>query len=86
MKNVLDKIRQRPPGRKNAQGMVEFALILPVLLLMIVGIIEFSRLMFAWIIIEIPPVSAFVMQSPATSTANTARMRTTTAPATLTRN
>ena len=52
MNNIFAKIRQKPPGRKNAQGMLEFALVLPVLLLMIVGVIEFSRLMFAWVIIE----------------------------------
>ncbi len=52
MKNILTEPYQKPPARKNAQGMVEFALVLPVLLLMIIGVIEFSRLMFAWVIIE----------------------------------
>jgi len=52
MKNIFIKTHQKRPGRKNAQGMLEFALVLPVLLTMILGIIEFSRLMFAWIIIE----------------------------------
>ncbi len=52
MKNIFIKTNQKRPGRKNAQGMLEFALVLPVLLTMILGIIEFSRLMFAWIIIE----------------------------------
>ena len=52
MKNIFTRTYQKSPGRKNAQGMLEFALVLPVLLLMILGIIEFSRLMFAWIIIE----------------------------------
>ena len=52
MKNILAKKFQKPHGRKNAQGMLEFALVLPVLMLMILGVIEFSRLMFAWIIIE----------------------------------
>lgn len=52
MNNIFKKILKKSRGRKNAQGMVEFALVLPVLLLMILGIIEFSRLMFAWIIIE----------------------------------
>ena len=43
------------PHRKKptkAQGMVEFALILPILLLLIFGIMEYSRLFYAWIIIE----------------------------------
>ncbi len=52
MKNIFFRTYQKSPGRKNAQGMLEFALVLPVLLLMVLGIIEFSRLMFAWIIIE----------------------------------
>lgn len=43
---------QKLTGRRKAQGMVEFALVLPLLLLIIVGVIEFSRLMYAWIIIE----------------------------------
>ncbi|MBE0681426.1 MAG: pilus assembly protein, partial [Anaerolineales bacterium] len=38
--------------RRKAQAMVEFALVLPLLLLLLVGVIEFSRLMFAWIVIE----------------------------------
>jgi len=35
-----------------AQSMVEFALILPVLLLLLFGILEYGRLFFAWISIE----------------------------------
>ena len=41
--------KRRP---KKAQGMVEFALILPILVLTIVGILEFGRLFYAWLIIE----------------------------------
>ncbi len=52
MNKLFRKILPKSPGHRTAQGMVEFALVLPVLLLMLVGIIEFSRLMFAWIIIE----------------------------------
>lgn len=52
MKNNIYKKSLKRSGRKHGQGMVEFALVLPVVLLMIVGVIEFSRLMFAWIIIE----------------------------------
>ncbi len=52
MKYFFARLRQKPPGSKNAQGMLEFALVLPVLLMMIIGVIEFSRLLFAWIIIE----------------------------------
>ncbi|MBK9781410.1 MAG: pilus assembly protein [Anaerolineales bacterium] len=44
--------RKKGKGRKKAQAMVEFALVIPLVLLMLVGIIEFSRLLFAWIIIE----------------------------------
>ena len=36
-------------ARKNAQGMVEFALVLPVLLLVLFGIIEFGRLLFIYV-------------------------------------
>jgi hypothetical protein len=52
MNNIFSRAFQKPPGRKNAQGMLEFALVLPIILLMVLGIIEFSRLMFAWVIIE----------------------------------
>lgn len=37
------KLRKR---NENAQGMVEFALILPILLLLVIGIVEFGRLLF----------------------------------------
>ncbi len=51
MKNIFSRTYKKQPIRKNAQGMLEFALVLPVLMLMTVGVIEFSRLMFAWVII-----------------------------------
>lgn len=38
--------------KTKAQAMVEFALVIPILLLLVVGIIEYSRLLFAWIVIE----------------------------------
>ena len=38
--------------RKKAQAMVEFALIIPILLLLLVGIIEYGRLFYAWLIVE----------------------------------
>ncbi|HUI88168.1 MAG TPA: TadE/TadG family type IV pilus assembly protein [Anaerolineales bacterium] len=38
--------------RKKAQAMVEFAMVLPVLLLLVFGLLEFGRLLYAWIIIE----------------------------------
>ncbi len=44
--------RRKALGQKNAQSMVEFALILPILLLLIFGIIEYGRLFFAWISVE----------------------------------
>ena len=40
------------PRQKKAQAMVEFALIIPILLLVLVGLIEFGRLFYAWLIIE----------------------------------
>ena len=42
---MLRKLSEKKE-RQNAQGMVEFALILPILLLVILGIIEFGRLLF----------------------------------------
>jgi hypothetical protein len=51
--NALHKTTQeKTPQRTKAQGMVEFALVLPILLLLIFGIIEYSRLFYAWILIE----------------------------------
>jgi len=38
--------------RDNGQGMVEFALVLPILLLVIFGIIEFGRLLFTYSMIS----------------------------------
>lgn len=40
------RIRSGKRKRENAQGMVEFALILPILLLVVLGIVEFGRLLF----------------------------------------
>ncbi|MBI3166552.1 MAG: pilus assembly protein, partial [Chloroflexi bacterium] len=40
------------PRPKKAQAMVEFALIIPILLLVIVGLIEYGRLFYAWLIVE----------------------------------
>lgn len=49
-KNLLKRWIMRPENR--GQGMVEFALILPLLLLLIFVIIELGRLFFAWMAIE----------------------------------
>ncbi|HRQ33728.1 MAG TPA: TadE/TadG family type IV pilus assembly protein, partial [Anaerolineales bacterium] len=43
---------RRTQQRAKAQAIVEFAIVLPILLLVLVGIMEVSRLMFAWIVIE----------------------------------
>ena len=44
------------PKRRNArrpgQGLVEFALILPILLFVLFGIIEFARILQAWLSVE----------------------------------
>ncbi len=52
MKTGYMKKWQKMTPRKKAQAMVEFALALPFLLLVIFGILEFGRLMYAWIIVE----------------------------------
>ena len=38
--------------RQKAQGLLEFALALPILLLLVFGIIEFGRLLQAWLALE----------------------------------
>ena len=45
-------IPKKIPRSKKAQAMVEFALIIPILLLVIVGLIEYGRLFYAWLIVE----------------------------------
>ncbi len=52
MKTGFFKKWQKMTRRKKAQAMVEFALALPILLLLVFGIIEFGRLFYAWILIE----------------------------------
>jgi len=47
VRGALTRYRSHP-----AQGMVEFALALPVLLLLIFGIIEFGRMLQAWLALE----------------------------------
>src|SRR5690242_1573446 len=42
----------RPPRRRRAQSLVEFALTLPILLLLIFGIIEFGRIFQAWVTLQ----------------------------------
>jgi len=48
--NSIDT-RRAGKRRTRGQGLVEFALILPVLLLFIFGIIEFARIFYSWLII-----------------------------------
>jgi hypothetical protein len=44
---------ERKPGQKSpGQGLVEFAIALPILLLLIFGIIEFGRLLQAWMAVQ----------------------------------
>ncbi|MEA3338815.1 MAG: TadE family protein, partial [Chloroflexota bacterium] len=42
----------RDGERRKGQGIVEFALVLPILLLLLFGIIEFGRIFQAWLTIE----------------------------------
>lgn len=48
--NVFRKLR-RPKRWGKAQSMVEFAIALPILLLLICGIIEFARIFHAWLVV-----------------------------------
>ncbi len=52
MKSSLFSKNQNSSPPKRAQAMVEFALVLPLLLVLIIGIFEFGRLFYAWLIIE----------------------------------
>ena len=51
-KKLITGIKGHFKRRSRAQGLVEFALALPVLLLLIFGIIEFGRLLQAWLALE----------------------------------
>ena len=44
----MNGYRRRSKPDENGQGMVEFALVLPLLLLVMFGIIEFGRLLFIY--------------------------------------
>ncbi|MFN8411922.1 MAG: TadE/TadG family type IV pilus assembly protein [Anaerolineales bacterium] len=52
MKLFLARKKVGKNGKSRAQSMVEFALVLPVLLLLLLGVIEFARLFYAWLIVE----------------------------------
>src|SRR5258706_6992162 len=44
--------RGNPPKASRAQSIVEFALTLPILLLLLFGIIEFGRIFQAWVTVQ----------------------------------
>ena len=53
----MSKLSRRDPAttnspRRTGQGLVEFALILPVLLLVVFVVVELARLLAAWLAIE----------------------------------
>lgn len=52
IKKMINGIQQHLQRRSRAQGLVEFALALPVLLMLIFGVIEFGRLLQAWLALE----------------------------------
>lgn len=45
---AMNKEVQKPSSRESAQGLVEFALVLPLLLVLIMGVIEVGRLLFIY--------------------------------------
>jgi hypothetical protein len=51
MRKLSSKIYFNPRRRQSAQGMVEFALVLPILLLVLMGIIGFGHLLFSYTMI-----------------------------------
>lgn len=46
--SLFNRLSSHKPGHQNAQGMVEFALVMPLLFLLIFGILEVGRLMFTY--------------------------------------
>lgn len=52
MKKLLSLPKQMKKPNSRGQSMVEFALALPILLLLIFGIIEFGRMLQAWLALE----------------------------------
>ena len=51
MRKVLARLRQRGDKKSRAQGLVEFALVLPLLLLVMFALIEFGRLLFIYSVV-----------------------------------
>ena len=43
---------ERPGGRGHGQALVEFAIILPVLVLIVLGAVDFGRVLFSWIEVQ----------------------------------
>jgi hypothetical protein len=52
IRRFFHRLRSHFQSRSTAQGMVEFALALPILLLLVFGIIEFGRLLQAWLALQ----------------------------------
>ncbi len=65
-------VSPQPRGSK-AQGMVEFALVLPILLLLVMGIIEFGRLLFIFSAVNTASAEAVRYGSAVDDTGGTAR-------------
>src|SRR5512136_66177 len=52
MMTLVRRNRRKGADSHAGQAMVEFALALPLLLLIVVGLLEFGRLLFAWLVVE----------------------------------
>src|SRR5512133_1033593 len=48
MRKILINWRKAPPRLQTAQGIVEFALVLPILLMLILGVFAFGHLFFVY--------------------------------------
>lgn len=49
--SLFNRLSSHKPGHQNAQGMVEFALVMPILLLIIYGVLQVGQLIFTFSVV-----------------------------------